>query len=135
MEAADGEKLAAAAWRRSLLRRHAVSDRSGLPLCERDRAVPFQLQRSDILGNFGLVVFWQRSRWNGNYWNSIDLRGRHFEHRGWTFRGTRPRLRKRALDTSLEITKRNAASLLSGNQVRGGWLSFLGVGEQTGGAY
>src|SRR5438270_2585906 len=104
-EADDDENLAAATWRRRLLRGHAVSDHSGLRLCERNRAVPFQLQRSDFFRNPGLVVFWQCSRWNGNDWNGIDLRGRHFEHRGWTFRGTRPCLRKRALETSLENCK------------------------------
>src|SRR5215467_4865738 len=136
MEAADGEKLAAADWSRGLLRSHAVSDHSCLPLCERARVVPFQLQRSGILGHLGLLVFWQCSRWKGNYWDSIDLRGRHFEHRGWTFRGTRPRLRKRALETSLEITKRNAAPLLSGeSKCAAVGYRFLQLESKPGDAY
>lgn len=77
MEAADGEKLAAANWHRRLLRGHAVSDHSGLPLGERDRAFPFQLQRSDFFRNPGLVAFGQCSRRNGDNRNAIDLRGRH----------------------------------------------------------
>ena len=73
-EADDDENLAAATWRRRLLRGHAVSDHSGLRLCERNRAVPFQLQRSDFFRNPGLVVFWQCSRWNGNDCLSIQKR-------------------------------------------------------------